>query len=199
MTTGYCQLAELKATLGVTVPLDDVLLQEALDDAQAYIEGPSGAGRYFQVTADTTRTLDAERDVADYYLVLWLDEDLCQITSITNGDGTTISPSLYVTNPRNTVPWYSLQFKWSSSQAWTYNNSPENAITIVGRWGYSITAPADIHRAHKRLAGWFYRQNSSQADIDRPLLTPGGVTVMPSKIPGDVEAILRNYRRTTAQ
>lgn len=193
----YCLRDELKAELGIDKPTDDSLLDQALADAQAFIEGPAGVGRFFQVTQDTTRTLDAIHDVADYFLTLWLDEDLCQITSITNGDGTTISSSLYVTNPRNTTPWYSIQFKWSSSTAWTFNNSPENAISITGRWGWSTSAPSDIHRAHKRLASWFYRQKASQADIDRPLLTPGGVTVLPSKIPGDVEAILRNYRRTT--
>ncbi len=191
----FCTLAELKAELGITSTDDDTLLGYALTDAQAFIEGPGGAGRSFQVTADTVRTLDAIRDVDNYLLTLYLDEDLCQITSVTNGDGTAVSPSLYVTNPRNTTPWYSIQFKWVASTAWTFTNSPENSISITGRWGYSISAPADIHRAHKRLASWFYRQKSSQADIDRPLLTPGGVTVMPSKVPGDVMAILEPYRR----
>lgn len=197
----YCLRPELARELGIdgSINADNDLLDQALTDAQAHIEGPGGVGRFFQVETDTTRTLDGIRDIGDYYLSLWLDEDLCQITSITNGDGVSIAPSLYVTNPRNTPPWYSLQFKWSSSDAWTFSTTPENAISITGRWGYSISAPPDIHRAHKRLAGWFYRQKASQADLDRPLLTPGGVTILPSKIPGDVEAILRNYRRTTPQ
>lgn len=193
----FCLINELAAELGIdpSITQDNALLTQALTDAQAFIEGPGGAGRSFQVTVDTTRTLDAIRDVENYLLTLDLDEDLCQITSITNGDGTSVSPSLYVTNPRNTTPWYALQFKWVASTAWTFTNSPENSISITGRWGYSTSAPADIHRAHKRLAAWYYRQKSSQADIDRPLLTPGGVTILPSKVPSDVMAILEPYRR----
>lgn len=193
----YCLRAELAAELGIDpgITQDNGLLDQALADAQAFIEGPGGAGRSFQVEADTTRTLDAIGDVDNYLLTLYLDEDLCAITSITNGDGTTVDPSLYVPNPRNTTPWYSLQFKWVASTAWTFATSPENSISITGRWGYATSAPPDIHRAHKRLAAWFYRSKSSQSDVDRPLLTPGGVTILPSKIPGDVMAILEPYRR----
>lgn len=193
----YCALDELKTELGIASSIveDDEVLQQALEDARALIEGPGGAGRLFQVTSDTTRRLDAVGDVDADLFTLYLDEDLCQITSITNGDGTTVTAGQYATNPRNATPWYAIQFKWSSSAAWTFSTSPENSISITGRWGYSITAPDDIHRAHKRLASWYYRAKASQADVDRPLLTPGGVTILPSKIPGDVMAILDGYRR----
>ena len=193
----YPVLADIKSYLSVPGSGDDALLQQCLDRARAFIEGPSGCGRLFEVTQDSTRYFDAIVDAADYLLTLWLDEDLCQISSITNGDGTTVSSGQYVTNPRNRTPYYSLQFKWSSSLAWTFNVTPENSIAITGRWGYSTLAPADIAQAHLRLASWYYRQKSTQAEVDRPLLTPGGVTVMPSKIPGDVMEILRSYRRTT--
>lgn len=191
----WCLLAELKTELGIAVSADDTLLQQCLDDAQAFIEGPEGAGRLFQVAADTTRHFDAVQDVTDDGRTLWLDEDLCAITSVTNGDSTTVGGASYVANPRNRTPSYSLTLKDSTGLTWTYATDPENAITIVGKWGWSTSAPADIHKAHKRLAGYYYRQKTSQIDIDRPMLVPGGTTILPMKVPADVMVILDGYRK----
>lgn len=198
----YPTVADIKAYLRANTQQalpsgDDTLLTNALAAAIGFIESPAGAGRRFEVTADSTRTFDAIRDVDQNLRRLWLDDDLCQITSITNGDGTTVASSEYVTQPRNETPYYAIRLKLDSSIVWTYDDSPEGAISIVGRWGYSTAAPADIAQAALRLAVWFYRQRSSSSnEIERPLLTSDGVTILPSAIPADVMAILRAYRRT---
>ena len=77
---------------------------------------------------------------------------------------------------------------------WEFDDS-DDEISIAGTWGYSATPPADIAHACVRLAAFLYRQKDTSADIDRPLMTGDGVTIMPSAIPQDVKSILDNYRR----
>lgn len=175
---------------------DDALIGNLLVSAIAFAEGSEGAGRRFEVTQDSTRTFDAVRDVDQGLRRLWLDEDLCAITSITNGDGIAVSSNQYVTDPRNETPYYAITLKLNSPVVWTYDDAPEGAISITGRWGYSTSAPADIAQAVLRLTVWIYRQRaSSNNDVERPMLTGDGVTIMPSAVPSDVMAILKNYRR----
>jgi hypothetical protein len=91
----YCGVDELKEYLGVTGTADDAMLLTLLAAAQRTID--SYCARTFEATADTVRTFDSQRDVDGYTLTV--DSDLCAITSIVNGDGTTISNSHYVTDP----------------------------------------------------------------------------------------------------
>lgn len=187
----------LRANTQQALPVgDDGLISDLLVSAQAFIEGPEGAGRRFEVTTDSTRRFDAERDVDQGLRRLWLDEDLCQITSITNGDGAAVSLSEIVTEPRNETPYWALILKRSSNQVWTYADSPEGAIAITGRWGYSVAAAPDIAQACLRLTVWLYRQRtSSSGDVDRPVVTGDGVTILPSAVPADVMAVVKSYRK----
>ena len=188
--------AYLRANTQQALPSgDDELLGSLLASAIAFCEGPEGAGRRFQVTTDSTRRFDALRDVDQGLRRLWLDEDLCAITSITNGDGIVVPSDQYVTDPRNETPYYSITLKLSSDVVWTYDDEPEGAIAVVGRWGYSTQAPSDVAQAVLRHAVWMYRQRSSgNGEIDRPIVADG-VTIMPSAVPADVMAVYRSYRR----
>lgn len=175
---------------------DDTLLGNCITAAIGFCEGPEGAGRKFEVTADTTRRFDALRDV-DQSLrrTLYLDDDLCQITSITNGDGVVVSSGDYVTNPRNETPWYAITIKLSSSVVWTYLSAPENAIAIVGRWGWSTAAPADIAQAVLELAAYEYRRRSSSSSIDQQVVTASGSVIVPSSVPKNIMTVFTHYRR----
>ncbi|GIV82782.1 MAG: hypothetical protein KatS3mg051_2136 [Anaerolineae bacterium] len=188
----YATLAELKAYLGITGTTDDMLLTDLLVRSQAIID--AATQRTFEATADSTRYLDAVEDVDGR--VLWLDRvgDLAQITSITNGDGSSVASSEYVTEPRNQAPYYAIQLKASSSVAWTYSDSPENAIAITGRWAYSVTPPDDIVHACIRLAAYLYRQKDNATDLDRPVIA-GNVTLLPAQLPADIQSLLAPYRR----
>lgn len=187
----YCSLAQLKAYTGVTGAGDDTLLTDCIVRAEGIID--STTGRTFEASTDSTRTFDGEMDVVGR--TLYLDADLCAITSITNGDGGAITAGQVVSEPRNTAPYYALTLKASSGLAWTYEDDPEDAIAVVGRWGYSTTPPADIEQACVRLAAWLYRQKDNSADMDRPVISPDGTTLLPSRLPSDVERILNAYKR----
>lgn len=201
----YATLAELRRTLtsaGTVLPTaDDDLLTIYLADAQLMIDG--FCHRTFEASADSTKYFDALQDVITLdgarspNRTLWLAGlDLCAITSITNGDGTTISASNYVTEPRGgATPFYAITLKSGADVAWTYDDSPEAAIAIVGRWAYSTSADALIRGACLSLAAWAYRQRSSSSDADRPLLTGDGATILPTALPKHVYQRLAERRR----
>jgi len=188
----YVNLSTFKRYVGADATTDDDLLQDCLSDAQKYIE--TQTSRIFECTADTTRYFDAFADTVQYR-ELFFDTDLCQITSVVNGDGATITTAQYVTNPRNITPYYSIQLKLSSTTYLNYDTSPENAIAVTGRWAYSLTPPQDIIHATKRLAKWYYNQRDTSAEVDRPMLTNSGATLLPSAIPKDISDILNTYKR----
>lgn len=187
----YCTLAELKTYLGATDTTDDTLLTDCISRAQAMID--KATRRTFEASSDTTRYLDA--DTAVDGRKLWLGADLCALTSVVNGDGVTVPLVDLVKTPRNSTPWFELVIKGSSAYAWTYEDDPEGAIAVTGKWAYSTTAPADIEQACVRLAAWLYRQKDSSADLDRPTVSPDGATLMPAQVPADVMAILAPYKR----
>lgn len=188
----YTTTALLKTYLGITGSGDDTLLTALIARAQAVID--SHCRRTFEASGDTTRYFDAERDVDG--VTLFLDEDLCAITSITNGDGDVLTASEYTTEPRNRTPYYAIRLLGSSGLYWTVNDSSdaEDAIAIVGKWAYSTSAPDDIVHATLRLAGYLYRQRDNAADLDRPVIA-GNATVLPSQLPSDLKTLLAPYRK----
>ena len=188
----YCGVEELKEYLGVTGATDDAMLLTLLAAAQRTID--SYCARTFEATADTVRTFDSQRDVDGYTLTV--DSDLCAITSIVNGDGTTISNSHYVTEPRNETPYYAIRLKASAGKVWTSTvaGDSENAITITGKWAYSTSAPSDIAHVCKRLAAYIYRQKDNAGDLDRAVIA-GNSTILPAQIPSDIRLMLTPYKR----
>ncbi len=189
----YCTLNDVKTYLSITAADDDALISVLINSAQAAID--AHCSRTFEATEDETKYLDAAADVDGRTLLLSHVGDIAAITSVTNGDGSTIASSHYVTEPRNSTPYYAIRLLASYGDSWTYTSDPENAITIVGKWAYSATAPDDIAQACKRLSVWLYRQKDTTADEDRPLIAGDGTIVMPAAMPRDVVSALRPYRK----
>lgn len=191
----YVTTAVLKDYLGVSGGGDDALLDALIVRAQAIID--AYCHRTFEASSNTSRTFDTVRDVGgDYDEILYLDEDLASISSITNGDGTTVTAAQYVTEPRNRTPYYAIRLRASSNVTWEYdsNDDPEDAITVTGRWAYSTTAPADIVQVCVRLAGYLYQQKDNAAELDRPIIA-GNSTILPSRLPSDLADMLAPYRK----
>jgi len=188
----YCGVDELKEYLGVTGTADDAMLLTLLAAAQRTID--SYCMRTFEATADSVRRFDSQRDVDGYTLTV--DADICAITSIVNGDGTTISNSHYATEPRNETPYYAIRLKASAGKVWTSTvaGDSENAITVTGKWAYSTSAPSDIAHVCKRLAAYIYRQKDNAGDLDRAVIA-GNSTILPAQIPSDIRLVLTPYKR----
>jgi len=190
----YLIAADLRAYLGITSSSDDALLTVLIAAAQAAVE--EYTHRTFEAATATAKTFDAVRDVGkgDDRRTLYLDQDLCTISSIVNGDGTTVTAAQYVTEPRSVTPYYAIRLKASANVAWTYNDDPEGAIIVTGKWSYSASAPNDIVQATKRMAGFMYRQKDMQA-YDSTAFSELGVLRVKHKIPEDITQFLEPYLR----
>lgn len=170
---------------------DDALIATLVTQAQAEID--RYCHRTFEAAADTTKRMDAIEDVDG--MTLWLPDDLAVVTTVTNGDAAVVPASAYVTEPRNSAPYYALRLKASSGLSWTYAADPEDAIAIVGRWAYSQTVPDAIARAATRLAAYMYNQRGQITDLDRPVVSSTGTVLLPAGLPRDVMEILEGYVR----
>lgn len=184
----YIEIGDLRDELGITGQNEDFLLSTAIGDAQSAIERHTN--RRFEVTTDTTRYFTYGRDTDGR--TLYLDEDLCSITTVTNGDGAVIASTSYVVIPRNRPPWHEIKMKNSVSTFWTYEDDPEDAISITGKWGWSTAPSDDIKRVCKRLAVFFYRSKDSQV-FDMTAFTEGGTARINRRIPSDVIEMLAPY------
>ena len=187
----YTTLEDLKAELGY--PEDDAtydtLLQQKLDEATAFIERHTE--KRFGVTTDTTRYLDAVDDVDNRRL--WLGAWCAGITSIVNGDGVAVTADQYATYPYNETPFFSVRLKLSSGLAWTYDDDPEGAIAVTGKWGYAIDVPADVAAACTLIATHlFRRRENSGGDLDRTVVV-AGATLLPAALPREAMDLLKNY------
>lgn len=190
----YCTTAEVKAYLGISTADDDALIATLIAAAQQAID--THCNRTFEATGDTTRSFSVDGDVDGR--IVWLDEDLAAITTVTsNADASspdTLTSADYVTKPRNRTPYYALVLKTSSDFDWDYINDPEDGIEITGKWAYSETAPDDIKQWCIRLASYYYRQKDSQV-FDVTAVPDAGVITVPQGLPADVRQGLRHYRR----
>jgi hypothetical protein len=201
-SAGYTDLATVRAELRITETTDDDLLARYITLAQRIIDAPRplGTGRTFLAAADTTKYFDAPWDLGDINdpdspgLLLDLrNRDLCAITSITNGDGVVIPSSAYVTEPRDTTPYYAIRLKRGGAYIWTWSgDNPEEAIAIVGRWAYSATPSADIQQLALRLVVWLYKARDD-AGFDHDIRTEDGLTILGAKMPRDIRLTIETY------
>lgn len=191
----YITLADFKAYKfagGATVPTtDDTLISSLITRAQSLFE--LRAGRIFEA-ATVTKTFDTPTGRC----LRLGNEDLLTITTLTNGDGTTITNTEYKLYPLNTTPKNEIKLLASSAVMWTSttNGDIDGAISVAGTWGYSATAPDAVKHAVARLTHWIYTQKDTMAEGDRAMFVDGAV-LMPVKLPGDVDAVARSYWRKT--
>lgn len=191
----YATAAELRTYGGISSADDDALLTSLIARTTAMVE--NYVGFTFEASADTTQYLDADdvRNGGDVHGRDLIFPTWCySITTVTNGDDTTVAAANYVKIPR-TAPHYAIRLKRSAALVWEADDDAdtEQVIEVAGRWGYSTTPPADIVHATLRLALWLYRQRDNSMDVDRPILAEG-VMVLPGQWPSDVLHILDSYR-----
>jgi len=184
----YCTVTDVKTYQGISAAEDDTLISNLIRRAQARID--AYCVRTFEASTNTSKKFDAVSDIDG--LTLYLDADLCEIDTITNGDGITVTD--YVTEPRRYTPYYAITLKASSGIVWDYTDDPEDAITVSGKWAYSEEAPDDIQHACIRLVSYYYKQKDAQV-FDVTAIPGSGEIVIPKGLPADVKQILDNYRK----
>jgi len=186
----YATLADVKGYLSIdTLATEaDVLLTRLLAAAEAAID--QHTGRSFAVAADTTHYFDS---CAVSGQTLFLDAELAQLTSVTNGDDTAIDVAELRTMPRNRGPYFALVVP--SALRWAIDDS-DAEVAVTGRWGYSVAAPEDIRQAAIRLTTHWYRLKDAQV-FDVVETAEGGSLIVPKGMPADVKQTLALYKRVT--
>lgn len=187
----YCTPQTVKDMLGISSTSDDLMIARYIGTATAQIDAYTH--RTF-AGVETTRYVDA---VGEHLRgnVLYLDHvgELARITSIVNGDGLTVASGEYVTEPRNTGPYWAIRLLTNSGKTWTYTDDWEGAIAISGVWAYSENAPADIRDACAFLAAFYYRQKDQPyTDVTA---VEAGIVVRPVGIPAHIKVMLDMYRK----
>jgi hypothetical protein len=121
---------------------------------------------------------------------LFLDQDLLGLTSLTNGDTTTIPLGSVWLEPRNEGPPYRI-LRLKSSYVYVWNTDTD--VIVAGTWGYSASPPADIQFAAVRLAAHYYRLKDVGAQ-DMTGFPEGGEVTIGRGMPDEVRYILNPYR-----
>ena len=191
----YVTLAEVKLYRGsaTATTSDDTLLTALIGRAEKQIDHYCHR-TFLAPTTAAAHYFDAIRDVSDDRRTLYLDEDLASITSIVNGDGKTITSTAYVPEPRNAAPYHAIRLTWNAYGLWTWEDTPEDAITVTGRWGYATSAPDDIKQATIRLVSYQYAQKDASV-FDITAMPDAGVMTVPQGMPRDVKEILDPYKK----
>jgi len=180
----YTTLSDVKTYLGIASANtdDDALLTDLLGTAQAMVD--AHCGRTFEASSETTRYLDACYPTV-IGRVLYLDRDLCAVSSVANGDGSIIASTDYRMRPA-APPYQTIQLTIASGLTWTFTGDPWQAIEITGKWAYSASAPDAVVTATKAVAKWLYSQGSR----DGVQWSEAG-----QALPGEAVALLEYYKR----
>jgi len=193
ITNGYITLAEFKADERITTSdtTDDAVIEDIIEGASRFIDTYTGRTFYARTETHYYDSPDSEYD-------LWInDDDLLTVSSITNGDGTTVSSDSYKLLPLNKSPKYMIYLKPSSNLVWTFDNNGEalGAITVAGTWGFSATAPDDIKRACMMISASEYHKRFGENTSAAATITGAGVVITPQGTPKGAIDILQKYKR----
>ena len=139
----YATLGEYKAWIAVrglagsvgTDASDDTSIEIILKGVSHYIEQQTG--RHFTPYIET-RYYDLPPVDALEPRVLRLDDDLLEIITLTNGNGTIIPSTEYALHPRNRSPYYGIRLDDDSIYSWVGSGtgSTHGVIAVYGIWGY---------------------------------------------------------------
>lgn len=180
--TDYCSPANVLDYLDLSTG-DSVAIARKITAASRAFD--KATGRTFGASVDSSRTYYVERDVEDY--TLYFDQPFSSITSITNGDGDTVTASNYILEPRD-IPYFKARMKPTSTQYWT-NGTDYTGIVVTGVVGYPLTD--DIRQAITVWAAFLYRQKDNPL-IDITAIEAGAVIQTPNR-PKYTQSIINLY------
>lgn len=174
----YLTTADAKQYIGLHGTAEDALIAMLIVAAQSAID--AYCDRVFEAGTYETRTFDACTDTEGAFL--YLDIDLCQVVSITNGDpaATVLGPNASMKVPQ-VPPHIAILLRAPSGITW------QGTISVTGYWAYSINPPAGIVQATREYVGFMYRSYDRQADPQRHKPVDG--------MPEHVRQLVEGYRR----
>lgn len=195
MATGdYATLDEVKTHVGITstdTTLDD-FIAERITSVSRQID--NYCRRQFYATT-ATRYYDYQSPWK-----LWLDEDLYSVTTLTNGDGSTLTINVdYYACPYSGPPYRWLEIKRDSGSLFQFSGTTQRAISIAGQWGFCETTPQAVKTACILwVADYLARQGDegiAEVTLDGGDMRIKYESVSPNSPPPLAAALLQPYVR----
>lgn len=191
ITNGYTTLADIKAR--ANIPTADTTIDSILE---GYVEAASRL-----LDGEIQRTFYARTETHYFDIpegrVLRMDDDLLTVTSLTNGDGTLIASTNYITVPKNRAPYYAVKLTENSTVYWNVNSygNSEAVIALAGTWGRTATPPADVKEACAQIAHAALKRRFGENLSSISTVTASGVVITPQDIPSFAWRVIERYRR----
>ena len=128
--TDYKSFVTARGQTASTDATDDAVIKDLIEQASRYLDGETG--RQFYPTVET-RLYDIPQDE-----ILYLEADLLEVLSLTNGDGTTIAAADYFLLPANISPRYGIALDTTANVQWESDSAgnTRQVISVQGIWGY---------------------------------------------------------------
>lgn len=222
MANEYCTLTDLKTYghIESTDAADDTFLTGLIQSVSRAIDGYTGR-KFF------SRSETRYFDVPDYNTPapltffgaggntlgrsLFLDDDILTVTTLTNGDGTTIAATEYQTWPRNEGGKREIRLKASTSTQFETDTSGnyEGVIAVAGVWGFiagspsatsgwagsaadafSVEAMGRVELAAKIIVADAYKKRTGQIGEGEATVTAAGVVIRPGGWPREAVDLL---------
>ena len=201
----YCSYAQVKDRLssaGISVnAIDDGILYDMMEQGSRAIDAFCG-GRTFYARTETHYFDIPADDQLD------VDDDLLTVTTLTNGDDTTIASTAYYLLNRNHPPYYALRLRASSGITWLVDTNGESTqvIELAGTWGYVSRTATDARSiriirltesAALDIVAHEYRRRFGENTTSTTIVTASGVVITPEGFPQSVKDKLAPLRRVT--
>lgn len=182
-------VAELRTYLGTDNSAEDPVLQDMLSRALNALESMTDRNLYAR---QEVREFHPEDDVQGPWLLLG--DDLAEVVSVTNGDGTAWTQGVqYVTWPSRPPFW---KLKAVGGYSWGWSTDPDlDRIQVDGYWGRTRNLEGESREAVIKLAAFLYRQRDNVSDADRPIVTPEGIVLMPARLPPEIQSFVKRRRK----
>ena len=121
---------------------DDAMIELLIEEASRYLDGQTS--RRFYPSVETHRY-----DIP-YRGLLYLGDDLLELTTLTNGDATTVTSTNYILHPYNMTPSREITLKDTSGIEWEASSagSAEQVISVLGFWGYQDRKSTRLNSSH---------------------------------------------------
>ena len=200
ITNGYCTLAQFKTLpeIDSTNATDDTFVEETITRISREIDRECGKWFYARTL---TRTYDIPPDRQ-----LDLDVPLLTVTTLTNGDATTIAATDYTLFDPNTSPYYAIRLKQSSSVIWLPDSDGniQNVLSVAGTWGYVSRSATDdrsvqlIRNTETLCLIWSlaeYKRRYGFGVEGKSTVTAAGVVITPTALPDSARMILESLKR----
>ena len=199
LSNSYAALDEFLALpeMESAQPSDDVFVERLLERCSREFDGDTGNWFYAHQQA---RNYDMPRGRC-----LELDAPLLSVTSITNGDDTTIESTEYLLYPLNGPNKAEIRIKQSSAVIWQMSGADtEGVITVRGEWGYvdrdstdpeSMTPILNSKSAVLALALAVYKRRYGVNTEGVAQVTGAGVVITPRDKSPEYWSIVNRYKR----